>query len=69
MRKIKKTKLPEGMIVNHEERKIIIFESLDKKIKSGDISLRDLRKIMNMFEKYPNYEKTILHFVWLGAIA
>ena len=66
---MKNVKLPEGMTINHEEKKIFIVEALDKKIRTGEIDLNDLRKVMSIINKYKNYEMVVLHFRWLGTIA
>lgn len=66
---MKISKLPVGMTVNHKERKIFVTETLDRKIKAGETSLEELQAVMNTFQKYPKYERILLHFVWLGEIA
>ena len=66
---MKNVKLPEGMTINHEEKKIFIIEALDKKIRTGEIDLNNLRKVMSIINRYKNYEMVVLHFRWLGIIA
>ena len=66
---MKNVKLPEGMTINHNEKKIFIIEALDKKIRTGEINLNDLRKVMSIINKYKNYDMVVLHFRWLGTIA
>ena len=66
---MKNVKLPEGMTINHEEKKIFIIEALDKKIRTGEIDLNDLRKVMSIINRYKNYDMVVLHFRWLGTIA
>ena len=39
---MKNVKLPEGMTINHNEKKIFIIEALDKKIRTGEIDLNNL---------------------------
>ena len=66
---MKNVKLPEGMTINHNEKKIFIIEALDKKIRTGEIDLNNLRKVISNINRYKNYEMVVLHFRWLGAIA
>ena len=66
---MKNVKLPEGMTINHEEKKIFIVEALDKKIRTGEIDLNNLRKVISIINRYKNYEMVVLHFRWLGTIA
>ena len=66
---MKNVKLPEGMTINHNEKKIFIIEALDKKIRTGEIDLNDLRKVMSIINRYKNYDMVVLHFRWLGTIA
>ena len=66
---MKNVKLPEGMTINHNEKKIFIIEALDKKIRTGEIDLNNLRKVMSIINRYKNYEMVVLHFRWLGTIA
>lgn len=60
---MKLRKLPVGMTVNHKERKIFVTEELDKKIRAGETSIEELKTVMDTFNKYPKYERIILHFV------
>ena len=66
---MKNVKLPEGMTINHNEKKIFIIEALDKKIRTGEIDLNNLRKVMSIINRYKNYDMVVLHFRWLGTIA
>ena len=66
---MKNVKLPEGMTINHNEKKIFIIEALDKKIRTGEIDLNNLRKVISIINRYKNYEMVVLHFRWLGVIA
>ena len=66
---MKNVKLPEGMTINHGEKKIFIIEALDKKIRTGEIDLNNLRKVISIINRYKNYEMVVLHFRWLGTIA
>lgn len=66
---MKNVKLPEGMTINHNEKKIFIIEALDKKIRTGEIDLNNLRKVISIINRYKNYEMVVLHFRWLGTIA
>ena len=69
LKTMKNVKLPEGMTINHGEKKIFIIEALDKKIRTGEIDLNDLRKVMSIINRYKNYDMVVLHFRWLGSIA
>ena len=66
---MKNVKLPEGMTINHNEKKIFIIEALDKKIRTGEIDLNNLRKVISIINRYKNYDMVVLHFRWLGTIA
>lgn len=53
-----------GLFVNHEEKRIYVFESLDTKALNGDLTESEYRKLLRPFRKNKGYEKIVLHMLF-----